>query len=196
MSGPAPVNPAPQDPGSVTNLLVKWGIGDYSALDRLTPIIYDDPLRLAKARLKAEFRECRLQPTALVHESYLWLADQTRLESQSRAHFYAIAANVMRRILIDFGRKRNAQKRGAGVRVTLRTGMDFAEERRADSLLLAEALRKLAEFDEWKSQAIELKFFRDKTTEDIGTVLGISVATGGRELPIGQAWLRQECRAQ
>lgn len=192
MSDPAPVQENPQHPGDVTSLLQDWRDGDQSALDRLTPLIYKDLLRLAKARLKAEARQCTIQPTVLVHESYLRLADQTKLECESRAHFYAIAANVMRRVLIDYARKRNAQKRGAGIRVTLKTGVDFAEERAPDTLMLDEALRKLADFDERKSRAIELKFFGGMTTEEIGTVLGISVATVGRELRIGQAWLRRE----
>lgn len=120
------------------------------------------------------------------------MVDQTRLECQSRTHFYAVAANVMRRVLIDYARKRKAQKRGAGIRITLKTGMDFAEGRAPDSLLLDGALRKLAEFDERISQAFELKFFGAMTTEEIGAVLGISVATVGRELRFGQAWLRRE----
>jgi RNA polymerase sigma factor (TIGR02999 family) len=98
----------------------------------------------------------------------------------------------MRRVLIDYARKRKAQKRGAGVRITLKTGMDFGEERAPDSLLLDEALQKLAQFDERKSQVIELKFFGGMTTEEIGTVLGISVATVGRELRVAHAWLRRE----
>ena len=191
MSESAPVKQALQDSGDVTNLLLNWRDGDQSALDRLTPIIYEDLLRLAKARLKAESRQCTLQPTALVHESYLRLADQTRLECESRAHFYAIAANV-RRVLIDYARKRNALKRRAGVRITLKTDMDFAAGNAPDSVLLDEALRKLAAFDERKSRAIELKYFGGMTTEEIGTVLGISVATVGRELRVGQAWLRPE----
>lgn len=140
----APAKQLLQDPGNVTNLLLDWRRGDQSALDRLTPIIYEDLLRLARARLKAESRQCTIQPTALVHESYLRLADQSRLECESRAHFYAIAANVMRRVLIDYARKRNAQKRAAGVRITLKTGMDFAQGHAPDSLLLDDALRKLA----------------------------------------------------
>jgi RNA polymerase sigma factor (TIGR02999 family) len=192
MSDSAPVKENLHHPGDVTSLLQDWRDGDQSALDRLTPIIYDDLLRLARARLKAEMRQCTIQPTALVHESYLRLADQTRLECESRAHFYAIAANVMRRVLIDYARKRNAQKRGAGIRITLKTGMDFAEERAPDTLMMDEALRKLADFDERKSRAIELKFFGGMTTEEIGTVLGISVATVGRELRVAQAWLRRE----
>jgi RNA polymerase sigma factor (TIGR02999 family) len=96
----------------------------------------------------------------------------------------------MRRVLIDYARKRNAQKRGAGVRITLKTDMEFG--RAPDSLILDEALRRLAEFDERKSRAIELKFFGGMTTEEISSVLGISVATVGRELRVGQAWLRRE----
>jgi len=187
MSGPAPVNQSAPHIGCVTNLLLDWRNGDHSALDRLTPIIYEDLLRLAKARLKVESRDCTLQPTALVHESYLRLADQTRLECDSRAHFYAIVATVMRRVLVDYARKRTAQKRGAGIRITLKTGMDFANRCNPDSLLLDEALRKLAELDERKSRVVELKFFGGMTTEEIGAALGVSVATVGRELRFGQA---------
>jgi len=189
---PAPVKELPKDAGNVTNLLRDWRAGDHSALERLTPIIYDDLLRLAKTRLSREYGQCTLQPTALVHESYLRLADQTRLDCENRAHFYAVAANVMRRVLIDHAKKRKAQKRGAGLRITLKTGMDFAHGRDQDSLMLDEALCKLAEIDERKSRAIELKFFGGLTCEEIGLVLGISVATVGRELRIGQAWLRRE----
>jgi len=192
MAGPAPVNKLAKDSGSVTSLLRDWREGDHSALERLIPIIYDDLLRLAKARLDREYGECTLQPTALVHESYLRLAVQAKLDCESRAHFYGVAANLMRRVLIDHARKRKAQKRGVGERITLKTDMDFARGRDQDSLMLDEALRKLAEIDERKSRAIELKFFGGLTSEEIGLVLGISVATVGRELRLGQAWLRRE----
>ena len=192
MSDPTPVNEVATDPGNVTGLLLHWSQGDSSALERLTPIIYDDLLRLARSRLRREQRQCTLQPTALVHESYLRLADQSKLQCENRAHFYAVAANVMRRVLIDHARKRKADKRGGGIRITLKTGMDFAEGRTPDSLLLDEALRKLAEFDERKSRAIELKFYGGMTSDEIALVLGISVATVGRELRLGQAWLRRE----
>jgi RNA polymerase sigma factor (TIGR02999 family) len=192
MPDPAPVNPVPHNPGDVTRLLLDWRNGDHSALDRLTPIIYDDLLKLAKARLKSEYRHYTLQPTVLVHESYLRLARENRMEADSRAHFFAIASNVMRRVLIDYARRRNAQKRGVAIQITLRTGMDFANDRPQDLLLLDEALRRLAEFDQRKSQAIELKFFGGMTTEEIATALDISVATVGRELRIAQAWLRRE----
>ena len=192
MSGTARIDEALQTSGEVTNLLLDWRNGNQSALDRLTPMIYEDLLRLARARLKGERRECTLQPTALVHESYLRLADQTRLDVESRTHFYSIAANVMRRVLIDYARKRNAQKRNAGLRITLKTGIGFAEAPAPDSILLDHALQKLTAVDERKGQAITLKFFGGMTTEEIATVLGISVATVGRELRFGQAWLRRE----
>jgi len=192
MSGPAPLNELSKDAGNVTNLLLHWSKGDRSALDQLIPIIYDDLLRMARARLKNEQHQCTLQPTALVHESYLRLADQTKLQWQNRAHFYAIAANTMRRVLIDYARKRNADKRGGGMKITLQTDMDFAKEQPPDVLGLDAVLTKLAAFDERKSRAVELKFFGGLTTEEIAEVLGISVATVGRELRLGQAWLRRE----
>jgi RNA polymerase sigma factor (TIGR02999 family) len=189
----APVTKAPPGPsGDVTSLLIHWGNGDPRALEQLAPIIYDDLLRIAKARLNREFRHCTLEPTALVHESYLRLADQTKLKCENRAHFYAVAANCMRRVLIDHAKKRNAQKRGGGIKITLKTNMDFAHEREPDCLLLDDALRKLAEIDERKSKTIELKFFGGLTTEEIALVLGISVATVGRELRLAHAWLRRE----
>lgn len=192
MSNHARAHDLAKDPSNVTRLLLKWSDGDRSALERLTPIIYDELLRLAKARLSREYRESTLEPAALVHESYLRLADQTKLYCESRAHFYAVAANIMRRVLIDHARKRNAQKRDAGARVTLKTGMGFAEGRTPDSVALDDALLRLAEIDERKSRAIELKFFGGMTTEEIGQVLEISVATVGRELRLGQAWLRRD----
>src|SRR5215475_223640 len=158
MSNGGPVDAAHEGSIGVTSLLVRWSQGDHSALEQLTPIIYDDLLRLARARLRREYGEHTLEPTALVHEAYLRLADQTKLHAENRAHFYAIAANTMRRVLIEHARKRMAQKRGGGVRVTLQTGMDVAEQPAPDVIVLDDALRRLAEIDERKSRAIELKF--------------------------------------
>jgi RNA polymerase sigma factor (TIGR02999 family) len=192
MSNGDPGNTTRGGPSGVTSLLVRWSQGDQSALEQLTPIIYDDLIRLARARLRREYGEHTLEPTGLVHEAYLRLADQTKLHAENRAHFYAIAANTMRRVLIEHARKRMAQKRGGGVRVTLQTGMDIAEQRAPDVVVLDDALRRLAEIDERKSRAIELKFFGGMSSEEIGMVLGISVATVGRELRLGQAWMRRE----
>ena len=155
-------------------------------------ILHGDLLRIATVRLGREYGNCTLEPTALVHESYLRLADQTRLQCENRAHFFALAANCMRRVLVEHARKRNAHKRGAGIRITLNTGMDVAHERQPDCLLLDEALRKLGDVDQRKSRTIELKYFGGLTTEEIAQALGISVATVGRELRLGNAWLRRE----
>jgi RNA polymerase sigma factor (TIGR02999 family) len=192
MSDDVPAGAGPEDSGDVTNLLVRWSQGDHSALEQLTPIIYGDLLRVARARLRREPDECTLEPTALVHEAYLRLADQKHLRAENRMHFYAIAANTMRRVLIEHARRRRAQKRGGGIRITLHTGMDVAEDRAPDLVVLDEVLSKLSEIDTRKSQAIELKFFGGLSTEEIGQVLGISVATVGRELRLGQAWIRRE----
>ena len=176
MHDPASIHNLPTYSGNVTNLLLEWGNGDSSALERLTPIIYHELLRLARARLSRENRDCTLQPTALVHECYLRLADQTRLHWQNRAHFYAVAANTMRRVLIDHARKRKAQKRGQGVRITLQTGMDVAKQRGPDVLALDEALQRLANLDARKSRVIELKFFGGMTTEEIGCRTNLCIA--------------------
>jgi RNA polymerase sigma factor (TIGR02999 family) len=184
------------DSGDVTNLLVRWGQGDRSALEKLAPIIYGDLLRVARVRLRRESGDCTLEPTALVHEAYLRLAGQKHLRAENRVHFYAIAANTMRRVLIEHARKRTAQKRGGGVRITLHTGMDVAENRAPDLVVLDEVLSKLSEIDARKSQAIELKFFGGLSIEEIAQVLGVSVATVGRELRLGQAWIRREMSRQ
>ncbi|MBB6144769.1 RNA polymerase sigma factor (TIGR02999 family) [Silvibacterium bohemicum] len=192
MSNGGSVNTTRGGSNVVTGLLVRWSQGDHSALEQLTPIIYDDLLRLARSRLRREYGEHTLEPTGLVHEAYLRLADQTKLHAENRVHFYAIAANTMRRVLIEHARKRLAQKRGGGIKVTLQTGMDIAAQPAPDVIVLDDALRRLEEIDERKSRAIELKFFGGMTTEEIGLVLGISVATVGRELRLGQAWIRRE----
>lgn len=185
-----------EESGDVTRLLVRWSQGDHSALERLTPMIYADLLRVAQVRLRREHGECTLEPTALVHEAYLRLAGQKQLRAGNRMHFYAIAANTMRRVLIEHARKRAARKRDGGLKITLHTGMDVAAGRDPDLVVLDDLLTRLSEIDARKSQAIELKFFGGLSTEEIGQVLGISVATVGRELRLGQAWLRREMSNQ
>src|ERR1700742_4045688 len=123
MSSSSPVNGTRESPNGVTSLLVRWSQGDGSALEQITPIIYDDLLRLARGRLRREYGDYTLEPTGLVHEAYLRLADQTKVYAENRLHFYAIAANTMRRVLIEQARKRKAQKRGGGVRITLQPEM-------------------------------------------------------------------------
>src|ERR1700691_988310 len=191
MADDSAINGVSEASGDVTNLLIRWGHGDRSVLEQLTPIIYKDLLRLARARLSREHGDHTLQPTALVHEAYVRLADQKKLQAENRIHSYAIASNTMRRVLIEHARKRKAQKRGGGLRVTLQPEMSIVEERAPDLLVLDEALSQLGQIDARKSQALELKFFGGLSTEEIGSVLGISVATVGRGLLLGLAWIRR-----
>jgi RNA polymerase sigma-70 factor (ECF subfamily) len=128
----------------ITAILVDWKMGDATALDRLTPLVYDELLRMAKLRIGGESRDVTMQPTTLVHEAYLKLIGHNRLPWQNRAHFFAIAATVMRRILIDDARRRNAEKRGGGLKITLHEEMDAPDEKSADVIALDLALQSLA----------------------------------------------------
>ena len=177
----------------ITQLLVRWSQGDKAALEELTPVVYDELHRLAKVRLSGENHAQTLQPTALVNEAYLKLAENTHLLWQNRTHFFAFAANIMRRILIDNARKRTAEKRGAGgINVPLNEEIDAANDSAPDILDLDLALHTLAKKDERKSRVIELKYFGGLTTEEISQVTGLSVATVGRDLRLAHAWLLRE----
>jgi RNA polymerase sigma-70 factor (ECF subfamily) len=171
----------------VTELLAQWSEGNRTALNKLAPIVYDELLRLARLRLSGERSDLTLQPTALVHEVYLKLVDQVRLSWKDRTHFFAIAATIMRRILIDDARRRRADKRGGGVRVTLNDEIDVGDVERPDVFALDLALQSLAQIDERKSRIIELKYFGGLTTEEISEVTGLSVATIGRDLRLAHA---------
>ena len=181
-------NPGPD----ITAILRRWAEGDRSALDQLTPFVYDELHRLARMKLSGERPNLTLQPTALVHEAYLKFIGHTGISWQSRAHFFAIAATIMRRILIDDARKRKAGKRGQGLNITLREEIDVADEKPLDVVALDLALQSLAAVDKRKSQIIELKFFGGLTTEEISEAMDISVATVGRDLCVAQAWLYRE----
>jgi RNA polymerase sigma-70 factor (ECF subfamily) len=176
----------------ITELLVQWSEGDRAALDRLAPIVYDELLRLARLRLSGERSDLTLQPTALVHEAYLKLMDQVRPPWKNRAHFFAIAATIMRRILIDDARRRKADKRGGGIHITLNEEIDVVDAKPPDVLALDLALQSLAQIDERKSRIIELKYFGGLTTEEISEVTGVSVTTVGRDLRLAHAWLHRQ----
>jgi RNA polymerase sigma-70 factor (ECF subfamily) len=176
----------------VTEILAQWSEGDKAALNRLAPIVYDELLRLARLRLSREHSDLTLQPTALVHEAYLKLINQAQPSWKNRAHFFAIAATIMRRILIDDARRRKAGKRGGGIHVTLNEEIDVVDAKPPDVLALDLALRSLAQIDERKSRIIELRHFGGLTTEEISEVTGLSVATVGRDLRLAHAWLHRE----
>lgn len=177
----------------VTRLLRDWKQGDDAALEQLTPLVYQELHRLADSYLRRERPGHTLQPTALVHEAYMRLIGQSHPEWQSRAHFYGVAARLMRQILVDHARSHRAAKRGGGDRkLSLEDVTLFSAERSAELVALDDALNELTKVDPRKSQAVELRFFGGLTAEEIGEALGISVATVGRELRMAEAWLYRE----
>ncbi len=183
-------NMASADSKGVTQLLIDLGKGDESALNQILPQIYDELHRLAAYYMSAERRDHTLQPTALVHEAYLRLIDQRRVDWKNRAQFLGLAASMMRRVLVNHARGRAAGRRGGGAtKVTLSLAPAIFEVPELTVLALDEALEKLAQLDERKSRIIELKFFAGLTTEEIAEILGISVATVEREWKFSRAWL-------
>jgi RNA polymerase sigma factor (TIGR02999 family) len=182
---------APED---LTEMLKQWGGGDRDALDRIMPIIYDELRRIARRNFRRERPDNSLQPTALVNEVYIRLVDQRGMSWQSRAHFFAIAARIMRQILVDRARARNAAKRGGGdYKVDLTDVSDVPDEgRRLDLLALDRALDALASFDSEQSRIVELKFFGGLSIEETAEVMGISAATVKREWALAKSWLFRE----
>jgi RNA polymerase sigma factor (TIGR02999 family) len=180
-------------PGHATQLLIDWSGGDRAALAELTPLIYDELHRLAHRYLRRERGGHTLQTTALVNEAYLRLVDQRNLRWQNRAHFFGIAAQIMRRILIDYARRRQYAKRGGGApHVPLDEVAVLAEERAADLVALDEALDSLASIDPQQSRVVELRFFGGLTVEETAEVLKLSHDMVKREWSTAKAWLYRE----
>ncbi|MDX1516834.1 MAG: ECF-type sigma factor [Woeseiaceae bacterium] len=176
---------------TVTTLLREWRSGDRDALEQLAPLIYDDLRRIAATHLRSERPGHTLQATALVNEAFARLAEAD-VSFQDRAHFFAIAARTMRRILTDYGRARQSSKRGSGVApVTLHEDV-VGTEKPADIVALDEALDKLAAFDARKSDALVLHYFGGMTYDEIAEALNVSAATVDRELRLAKAWLAHE----
>jgi RNA polymerase sigma factor (TIGR02999 family) len=174
----------------VTELLRAWSAGEPAAADRLMPLVYDELRRRAAAYLRRERHGHTLQPTALVHEAYLRLVDQRRAAWQNRAQFFAVASQMMRRILVDRARARKMAKRsGRWARVTLDEAGPVSRPREVDVLDLDAALTRLAEFDPRKSRIAELRFFGGLSLEEAGQVLQLSVATVERDWQAARAWL-------
>jgi RNA polymerase sigma factor (TIGR02999 family) len=180
-------------PAEITQLLIAWNQGDQSARDELMPIIYQELRRLARGYLRRERPNHTLQPTALVHEAFLRLVDQGQVNWQNRAHFFGIAARLMRQILINHAEARRAAKRGGSAeRVSLSQVDNRAGEQEVDLIALDEALRNLESIDPLQSRIVELRYFSGLTIEEIAEVLGISPATVKREWSTARAWLRRE----
>jgi RNA polymerase sigma-70 factor (ECF subfamily) len=185
MSSPVPVN--------VTQLLLAWSQGDEAALDRLIPVVYRELRRLAHRHMRGERPGHSLQTTALVHEAYQRLVDTPHVHWQDRTHFFAVCAQLMRRILVDFARSRRYQKRGGGLRlVSLDEAMAAPLERSRDLVALDEALTALAAIDPRKAKVVELRFFGGLTAEETAEVLGVSPDTVLRDWKMAKVWLLNE----
>lgn len=188
-------------PHEITVLLRAWGRGDRTALDRLTPLIYGELRRQARRYMRHERAGHTLQGTALVHEAFLRLVDVAGIEWQDRGHFFAVAAQIMRRMLVDAARARLTTKRGGGAeRVEHSTAVDFdgmpaPESQRAEQLCaLDDALETLARVDPRRAQVIELRFFGGLTVEEAADVLQVSPQTVVRDWRLARAWLTRELR--
>ena len=177
--------------GAITTLLSRLNLGDREAFDDLVPLVYQELRRIAQAYLRRESRNYTLQPTALIHEAYLRLS-QSKTDYENRKHFFAIAARVMRQILVDHARARSAAKRGAGITVALDQNCDCAQERDHVLLALDDALNTLAQEDEWKARLVEMRFFGGMTAEEISDSVGAPVHVVRRDLRSAQIRLRQD----
>ena len=177
----------------ITHLLLAWGEGDEAAFDKLMPMVYQELRRLAKRYMSRQRPGHTLQTTALVNEAYLRLIDSSRVRWQNRAHFFAVSAQLMRRILVDFARSRNNLKRGGGVqRVTLDNDLQVASERGTDLIALDDALKELASFNQRQSQIVELRYFGGLSEEETAEVLKVSPRTVRRDWSQARAWLYRQ----
>ena len=183
----------PSSPGKATQILIDLQGGDESALDRLMPLVYEDLRALAKSYLRRRRPDDTLETTALVHEAYLRLVHQEKVDWKSRSHFFAAAAQAIRHILVDHARARGRAKRGgAWRRVTLDEAVAITERRDVDVLALDEALNKLASLDHRQSRVVESRFFGGLTIEEVGCALGVSPRTVNDDWTVARAWLRRE----
>jgi RNA polymerase sigma factor (TIGR02999 family) len=180
------------DSPQITQLLVEWGGGNQAALEQLIPLVYDELRRIAKRYMRQQSAGHTFQTTELIHEAYLKLAKQDSQNWQNRAHFFGVAAQAMRHILVDYARSKQSQKRGGWQRVTLDEGLAISLQRSEEMLNLDEALRRLGELDERKSRVVELKYFGGLTNDEIAEVLKISPETVKRDWKFSRTWLLRE----
>lgn len=178
----------------ITEMLREWSAGKREALDELMPLVYKELHRQAAQYLRRESKSHTLQTTALIHEAYLKLIDQREVKWQNRAHFFAIAAQAMRRILVDYARTKQREKRGGSdEKLPLEAAMSVAvDEKPVDLIALDEALTRLGEIDERQARVVELRYFSDLSLEETAEVLNISRATAAREWTMARAWLHRE----
>jgi RNA polymerase sigma factor (TIGR02999 family) len=185
--------PVTQGSENITDLLVGYGRGDKEALDKLMPVVYDELRRQAARYLRREQAGHTLQTTALIHEAYVRLEDQRNVQWQNRAHFFGIAAQMMRRKLVDHARsKKRAKRGGSDIKVSLADATVAVKGQDLDVVALDEALDRLAEIDEQQSRVVELRFFSGLTVEETAEVMHISPATVKRDWSMAKAWLHRE----
>jgi RNA polymerase sigma factor (TIGR02999 family) len=177
---------------AVSELLARWRAGDEESLRRLVPLVYNELRRLAHYYLRRERPDHTLQTTALVHEAYLCLMKEPPSELENRVHFFAVCANLMREILVQYARRRKAAKRDAGYKLTLDGAAVLPESRNLDLVALDDALRELAKLDPQQSRIVELRFFGGLSIEETSRVLGISPATVKRHWITARVWLHDE----
>lgn len=183
------------NPETVTQLLLAWSAGDATALDRLLPYVETELRRLASYHMRREKAGHTLQTTALVNELYLKLVDQTQAKWQNRAHFFAVSAQLMRRILVDYARRQLRSKRGGGVsELALDEAVIISQEKSEDILSLNDALDRLAKLDPFKARIVELRHFGGLSVEETAEVLKISEVTVMRHWALAKSWLRREVR--
>jgi RNA polymerase sigma factor (TIGR02999 family) len=181
----------------ISLILKDWSGGKRESADKLLSLVYDELRRIARQYLRKERADHTLQPTALVHEAYMKLIDISDVSWQDRAHFFAVASNVMRHILVDHARARAAEKRGGErERIALEDAVNLSDKADVDLLALDEAMRQLAEFDAQQSKIVELRFFGGLTIEETAHVIGISPATVKREWTMAKAWLFRRMKAE
>ena len=184
-------------PQEITQLLVAWGGGDKQALDKLMPYVYEELRRLARTYMRNQKSDHTLQTTALVNEAYLRLIDSSQVKWQNRTHFFAISAQLMRRILVDFARAKKADKRGGGdPKVTFDEALPVAGEKESDLIALDEALKELAAMNERQAQIVEMRYFGGMTEKEIGEALDVSERTIRRDWNVARAWLFRELKKQ
>ncbi|MGH9937864.1 MAG: ECF-type sigma factor [Blastocatellia bacterium] len=179
-------------PHEITPILLRWSRGDQAALDQLMPVVYEELRKLAHGYLRRERPGHTLQPTALINEAYLRLVKQDFPEWQSRRHFFGVAAQLMRQVLVEHARARMAGKRGGGRKFSLEEALTYSDERAAELLALDDALLALAKFDERKVRIIELRYFGGFSLEETAEALGLSITTISDETRVARAWLRRE----
>lgn len=183
------------DSPNITQFLQKWSNGDEASLDALIPLVYEELRRLAHRALRRNSSDEGVQTTALVHEAYVRLVNVKQVEWQDRVHFFAVSANLMRNILVDFARNRLSQKRGGALtHVELDDALNFSPNKSEDLVALDEVLKELAQLNERQSRVVELKFFGGLTEEEIAEVLKISPATVRRDWKVARAWLYRELK--